>query len=343
MYIKYSVGKGGKNHRNDVGFVQSILSLISEEDFRIPCLDADGLIGPKTNKAIHLFQQHYVKLKMPDSRIDPNGRTEKLLVAKCLEIDKAYLKTLATKYQLTKSISPTVHSKGRKTIHYRKNAKRVLSVYTENIIKVAMSFAEINKCDISSTIRTFDDQVRIMYNNCGKFPNATSVATLRKARGWGYAAAGRAVEEVYFQKKSSGESATKKAMKEKVEELYKEGTKVSLHCVSKSDYNIQNVLDIPYSSVVSTKKKDFEIALMGMTQNIKNARYAQPIKGEIYIERMIIEDRCWHLEIKQLNKPLPLSKKADSIPKKTLAPRSGAITMPGLFDSIVCLLDDEHW
>lgn len=65
------------------------------------------------------------------------------------------------------------------------------------------------------------------------------------------------------------------------------------------------MLDIPYSSVISNKRKDFELALMGMTQEVKNARYSKPLQGEIYIERLIIEDRCWHIEIQQTYKLLP--------------------------------------
>lgn len=47
---------------------------------------------------------------------------------------------------------------------------------------------------------------------------------------------------------------------------------------------------------------------MGMTGEIKNIRLKKPIQGEIYITRMIIEDRCWHLEIDQLGKTLPNQK-----------------------------------
>lgn len=72
-----------------------------------------------------------------------------------------------------------------------------------------------------------------------------------------------------------------------------------MHCVSTADFQRKNVLDIPYSSVISNKRKDFELALMGMTQEVKNARYSKPLQGEIYIERLIIEDRCWHIEIQQ--------------------------------------------
>lgn len=144
-----------------------------------------------------------------------------------------------------------------------------------------------------------------MHDNCAAYPSAKSVDGLRSARGWGYAIPGRAVEEVYYANIDKSRDETIAVMKEKVEALYKEGKKVSLHCVSEADYKKKNIVDIPYSSVLASNRKSFEIALMGMAQEVKNARYAPPSKGEIYISRLIVEDRCWHVEIDQLNKPLP--------------------------------------
>ncbi|WP_444996061.1 peptidoglycan-binding domain-containing protein [Aliikangiella sp. IMCC44359] len=316
MYIKNSVGHGGKNNKNDVFFVQEILKMLATEDFRLLDIKVDGKYGKKTEAAIYEFQSLCVKLKSPDSRIDPNGRSEKTLIAKAVEIDKNELAVLAKKYQLKKSTNPAIES-GNRIINYRVHAKKVLSSYSENIIKLAMAYAGIVKCDISSTLRTFDDQARIMYGNCAAYPSATSVSSLRTARGWGYAAAGREIEKLYFANKSKDKDATITIMKEKIKSLYNEGKKVSLHCVAEGDYKNKNVLDIPYSSVLSHKQKDFEIALMGMTQTIKNARYASPIAGETYIDKLIIEDRCWHLEIIQSNKSLPNQKKSTINSRKT--------------------------
>ncbi|WP_437762362.1 hypothetical protein WMF27_46730 [Sorangium sp. So ce281] len=304
MYISDSVGENGKNDVNDVKFVQEILNMIASKDAHMPTLTVDGKAGKKTSDAINKLQRIYVKLKTPDNRIDPNGRSEKTLVANALAIDKASLAELVKKHQ-RKEVSPAVHQKGPKTITYRVHARRVLSTYTENIVKLAMTYAGINKCDISSTIRTFDDQARIMYENCFAYRAASSVESLRAARGWGYAAPGKEVEKVYYSKKTAGKEATTAAMKSKIEELYRQGQQVSLHCVSQSDYFRKNVLDIPYNSVDGNKRKDLEVALMGMAQEVKNARHAKPIPGEPYVSRLIIEDKCWHLEIDQTHKQLP--------------------------------------
>lgn len=311
MYINGSVGTGGINKNVDVKFIQDMLSQLALQDMRLDTLKADGACGPKTKEAIGKFQQYIVKLKKPDQRIDPNGRSEKTLVAHVNNLDSTLgntldnnlANTLAKKYGLVKAGAQS-HNPGIKQIIYREHARKVLTGYTENVIKLAMNYAGINQCDISSTLRTFDDQARIMYNNCAAYSNATSVSTLRAARGWGYKAAGQAVETVYFAKKSEDKADCLAAMKEKITELYSNGQKVSLHCVSEADYKLRNVLDIPYSSVHASKQKAFELALMGMTENVLQSRHPAPVKSEIYIDKLIIEDRCWHLEIPQTGKKI---------------------------------------
>lgn len=308
MYINQSVGLGAKNQRNDLMFVQELLNLYAAIDRRIPTLTVDGKFGKNTKNAIYNFQLFIVKLKTPDSKIDPNGRCEKTLVAKAIEIDNGLLPTLVKKYNLKKE-KLAITGSGPRLINYRTNAKKVLSLYTENIVKLAMGYAGITSCDISSTLRTFDDQTRIMYDNCSAYSGATSVSTLRAARGWGYSTPGQEVEKIYYINKADGADVTKAAMKEKIESLYKESKMVSLHCVAEADFNKKNVLDIPYSSVAINKRKDFETTLMSMSQEINNARYTRPVPGEYYITRLIIEDKCWHIEILQDNKTLPNQKK----------------------------------
>ncbi|GAB2514399.1 peptidoglycan-binding domain-containing protein [Microbulbifer agarilyticus] len=345
MYIKGSVGVDGKNNRADVAFVQDLLALLSEQDLRMPEIQVDGLSGPATAEAISKFQTYYVKLKKPDFRIDPNGRSEKTLIAKAIEIDKDLIPALVKKHGLKRQ-SPTKSGSGSRVIQYRSNAKRVLSTYSENVVKLAMGFGGVVRCDISSTIRTMADQARIMYGNSSSFPSATSVSSLRAARGWGYAAAGRQVEEVYFANKSKPKAEVISLMENKIASISKGGVRVSLHCVPDAEYKKNNILDIPYSSVPAGKRKDFEIALMGMSTQIKNPRHTQPVKAEEYISRLIVEDKCWHLEIPQVNKALP-NAKAPSAPVVNYANRpalvAGCAVVSDWFDEYFgSFLDDWY-
>lgn len=67
--ISASVGQGGKNEKEDVRTVQILLNAQGAS------IGTDGLIGPKTIRAIIDFQRSKVGLSSPDGRIDPGGRS----------------------------------------------------------------------------------------------------------------------------------------------------------------------------------------------------------------------------------------------------------------------------
>ena len=72
MPILASVGKGGKNFRNDVVYVQCLLSdwLVRQ---RLQAIRIDGIYGPETSQAILQFQKRVTRFS--DDRIDPRGPT----------------------------------------------------------------------------------------------------------------------------------------------------------------------------------------------------------------------------------------------------------------------------
>ena len=75
MCISDSVGLNGINNKADGKTIQLLLNLNA---YRIPDyikLIPDGDIGPKSIHAIEQFQRHVVKLRTPDSIIDPNGKS----------------------------------------------------------------------------------------------------------------------------------------------------------------------------------------------------------------------------------------------------------------------------
>lgn len=297
-YIDASVGAGAKNNKDDVKLVQAMLNLHADMDRRLAHLGVDGDAGDKTKKAIVVFQRLIVKLRVPDGRIDAGGRSERALVG---ALDKDDIDLLLKKYKS----KPAPPKSAPGTVHYRQNARREVSQYSMNIIKLAMAYANISKVDISSTRRTVADQARIMYENCQRY-NVSDVNQLRAKRGWGYAAAGRAVETVYFANKSKPKEKVLPLMQAKITAYLQKGVRVSRHCADLATYNRYNVLDIPYSSV-SVKKREFEAALIGMSKDIKSKKAWQkkPNSSQEFISVLIIEDACWHIEIAQDNKTLP--------------------------------------
>lgn len=73
--IGKKVGRGGQNVANDVMLVQVLLNMNIKRISPIKALKMDGKSGTKTEEAIAKFQELVVKLKTPDSRVDPGGKT----------------------------------------------------------------------------------------------------------------------------------------------------------------------------------------------------------------------------------------------------------------------------
>lgn len=74
LAISASVGLGGVNKPDEVKEIQRALNhLIPDVGGAVPFLDDDGLVGPKTCKAIQRFQN--VNFGWADSRVDPDNKT----------------------------------------------------------------------------------------------------------------------------------------------------------------------------------------------------------------------------------------------------------------------------
>ncbi len=80
MYrLHASVGINGRNEHDDVLVVQTLLNKnghIVESIGRVP---EDGNLDEATRRAILAFQRDVVRLSSPDGRVDPNGRTFRIL------------------------------------------------------------------------------------------------------------------------------------------------------------------------------------------------------------------------------------------------------------------------
>lgn len=77
MAIKSSVGKKGKNIKEDVKEVQDLLNRALRVPYRL--LDVDGFAGAKTIERIEFFQSEVVGFQFPDGLIDANGKTWSIL------------------------------------------------------------------------------------------------------------------------------------------------------------------------------------------------------------------------------------------------------------------------
>jgi len=295
--------------------------MVAEEDALVPSIGVDGDCGPITINAIYKFQKHIVRLRIPDSRIDPSGKTEEILVEflSKKQLKKAIDKIKQTFYSTLSKLGIKIPDgpKTNRVIHYRENARREVSQYSEKIVRLAMAYSGVKKLDFSSTRREINDQVRVMYNNCNqsKYRAAKSVARLVQLRGWGYRPPGWAVEQVYYDNRSKPKSETKALMKQKVIELLAKGQYVSKHCADLGTYKGYNVIDIPYSGVPIGQRAAMQAVLINFALVVKKGRkskkgLASPanknsLNSQKYIKKLIVEDACWHIEILQDGKPLP--------------------------------------
>lgn len=75
-----SVGQGARNAHDDVQIVQVQLNKNAHLVAEIGRLEEDGIMGAHTQRAIIAFQSKIVKLSAPDGRIDPHGRTWRVLL-----------------------------------------------------------------------------------------------------------------------------------------------------------------------------------------------------------------------------------------------------------------------
>lgn len=74
-----SVGLKGINNPADTGNIQKLLNQNRHNDPASSEIPEDNVIGPKTNNAIKHFQKVVVKLRTPDSLVEPGGKTLRFL------------------------------------------------------------------------------------------------------------------------------------------------------------------------------------------------------------------------------------------------------------------------
>lgn len=86
MKIYNSVGRRGRNRKEDVATVQQLINRAIRQPFRL--LVVDSMVGPITIKAIENFQSQVLGFKQPDGLVEPNGKTWKQLERYLLEIPR---------------------------------------------------------------------------------------------------------------------------------------------------------------------------------------------------------------------------------------------------------------
>jgi peptidoglycan hydrolase-like protein with peptidoglycan-binding domain len=251
--LSASVGRDGTNHLYDVVIVQALLNGVpADQGGPDAQLAVDGLIGSGTISAIETFQSHHSPVV--DGRVDPGGGTLTSLNALS-----------------TADLAATV------ILRFGPNARQdTVSEHTRRVLLDILKASGLHIALISSTTRTVDDQVRIMYANL----EVHGVADQKDL----YGENGDKVIDAYDQAKKAGKSEAeiKAAMKAKIEELGPR--KVSKHLADPTELN---VVDIAPSSIGD--RSAFESSVRKAKEDARVSRFITPDQG----------DPAYHIEVPQ--------------------------------------------
>lgn len=293
-YIQQSVGDNGAiNDYTDVHIVQVMINnALSFRGSGYKSIDENGRNSTEMMDAIEYVQRELVHLAKPDRRIDPRGLTIRVL------------------RKMQPKVGPEKNLQKIRIIKYRRRARKMLSQYSTDILNFIMQLADVEKIDISSTHRGVKDQARIMFND--NMAARRKGISVKEHRGYGYKGPGASVDKVFARnvgKVSSSE--LKKMMGAEISAWLKKGKRTSKHCVEDAEYSRNNIFDIPYSGVAYSRRDEFEQVLLTLANRHNYRKYSKKLKDlEGYdkhklIDQVIVESKCWHVEIPQDAKKIP--------------------------------------
>jgi hypothetical protein len=271
---KIPLGTTNANLPQDVKTVQKLLNAQIGKLTPLAPLREDGAIGPNTINVIQEFQRRVVGMPQPDGRVDPGGATLK---------------------KLGGTSTASASAAGQATVVYKDtlpSTERIVDPYAFDVIKMVMQNAGCSKGVITSTIRTPEEQVDIMYRNA-----KTNLAGQYSL----YGANGDTVLKIYETNKLKPEVEVKRLMVAKVKELLAKNERVSLHVTTPENYRLRNIIDIGVNSTQAAAGSNFNKS--AITEAFKKA------ERDGYINKFIDEtnksNNCWHVEIMPNIKPLP--------------------------------------
>jgi peptidoglycan hydrolase-like protein with peptidoglycan-binding domain len=301
--INSSVGLGGTNRKNDVFFIQQLLN-----DYQVSghktLLEVDGVSGSRTIAQIKAFQKNILKMSHPDGRIDPEGKTlfylsKRPIIASQPALPSTIISppapsapnTLNTN-ALKPPVTPAAPTKVNPTItmqtqvSYGAGVEQIVSDHSKSIIRLALQMAGMPHAVMTSTIRTPNEQAKIMYKNA-----KINLAGQYKL----YGSAGDKVLKVYEKNKEKPQDEVLRLMVAKIVELGKSNIRVSKHVVTREKYKQRNIIDIGVNSTKAKCGAKFNAAAF--------TKALEQLKTEGRISKFIDETKksntCWHIEISQ--------------------------------------------
>ncbi len=178
-------GKG--NIRQDVRLVQELLNHKVKRTPGAKKLVVDGLIGSKTIKLIKQYQSTVVKMKKPDGRVDPGGRTIKSLMENSELEEPKHKKALTDKWTGDSARWPQEKKLRSLNPQFRKKVELVLKELKEDGFKAKIFYGWRSQAVQLELFSKKRSKVKFSFHNATKkdgTPNAYAVDIIDSRYGW---------------------------------------------------------------------------------------------------------------------------------------------------------------
>ena len=259
------------SHGKEVEYIQQALIKLG---FDLGNAGADGDFGSITKRQVELFQKEYHATNNTHLAYQVGKVDGVVGQGTLLGLDEA----LVEGWEYQRSIDSVV-------VTYKEDLpadKRVVSQKSIEIIRLAFSRAGAKHAVITSTLRTPDEQARVMYRNAKQ--DLDSQFKL-------YGRAGDKVLTVY--KENYSATNVIDLMAKKIESLLRKGEKVSKHCTTFDEYEKVNIIDLGVNSMLSLNNHD-----KSLINKISNQFIIMKHEGKIrFIDETNKSNRCWHIEV----------------------------------------------
>ncbi|MGY5537431.1 PAAR domain-containing protein [Vibrio brasiliensis] len=263
----YKIG----SHGQEVEYIQQALIKLN---FDLGNTGADGDFGPTTKRQVELFQNEYQETSNTHLAYQIGAVDGIVGQGTLLGLDEA----LVEGWEYQRSIDSVV-------VTYKEDLpadKRVVSQKAIEIIRLAFSRAGAKHAVITSTLRTPDEQARVMYRNAKQ--DLDSQFKL-------YGRAGDKVLTVY--KENHNATNVIDLMAKKIESLLRNGEKVSKHCTTFDEYEKVNIIDLGVNSMLKLNNHD-----KSLINKISNQFIIMKHQGKLrFIDETNKSNRCWHIEV----------------------------------------------
>ncbi len=183
-----SVGRNGKNIRQDIVLVQELLNKNIGSLPKEKKLVVDGLIGKNTINLITEYQKQVLHMSKPDGRVDPNGRTFKSLFSAHPESLKSQISKVTQKNWSGDSATWSQDKKLQSlNLEFRPKVEAVIKALKDQGFKPKIFYGWRSQAVQLDLFNKKRSKVKFSFHNAAKkngIPNAFAVDIIDSRYAW---------------------------------------------------------------------------------------------------------------------------------------------------------------